>query len=80
MTASLTLGSTSFDRMTAGSAASAAVSAGSAVEGVETDGKMTFTLDVEALDKELAYAAHSVRKDAWYDRTLSFDSASAVAK
>ena len=82
MTAALTLGSTSFDRMFTGTAAGAALAQEGVVEGVKTAGgdMVTFTLPVEALDKELAYAAHSVKKDAWYDRVLTFVSATAVAK
>lgn len=82
MTAALTLGSTSFDKMFAGSAAAAALAETGVVDGVASGGgeMMTFTLDVAALDEALAFAAHSVRKDAWYDRTLTFDSSSAAAK
>lgn len=80
MTAVLTLGSASFDKMIVGTAAAAAASAEGAVDGVEADGKMTFTVDVEALDKALDFAAHSVKKDTWYDRTLTFASDSAKAK
>lgn len=80
MTAALTLGSASFDRMIVGAAAAAAASAEGAVDGVEADGKTTFTLPVAELDKPLDYAAHSVNKDAWYDRTLTFVSDTAAAK
>ena len=82
MTAALTLGSASFDKMFAGSAAAAALAETGVVDGVASGGgeMMTFTLDVAALDEALAFAAHSVRKDAWYDRTLTFDSSSAAAK
>lgn len=80
MTAALTLGSASFDKMIVGAAAAAAASAEEAVDGVEADGKTTFTLPVAELDKPLDYAAHSVNKDAWYDRTLTFVSDTAAAK
>ena len=80
MTAALTLGSASFDKMIVGAAAAAAASAEGAVDGVEADGKTTFTLPVAELDKPLDYAAHSVNKDAWYDRTLTFVSDTAAAK
>ena len=46
----------------------------------DAEGKYTFTVSVAGLDEELSYAAHSVKKDAWYDRTLTFVSASAAAK
>ena len=80
MTAALTLGSASFDRMFPGSAAAAAAGGEGAVEAV-TDGETaTFTLPVSALDQELGFAAHSVRKDTWYDRTLTFHAESLQAK
>ncbi len=80
MTAALTLGSASFDRMFPGSAAAASAGGEGAVEAV-TDGETaTFTLPVSALDQELGFAAHSVRKDTWYDRTLTFHAESLQAK
>ena len=80
MTAALTLGSASFDRMMAGTAAQANVDASAAVEGAESGGKVTFILEVETLDQELSFAAHSVKKDAWYDRHLTFRSETAAAQ
>ena len=80
MTAALTLGSASFDRMFPGSAAAAAAGGEGAVEAV-TDGETaTFILPVSALDQELGFAAHSVRKDTWYDRSLTFHAESLQAK
>ena len=38
-------------------------------------GKKAYTVPVEALDADTACAAYSIRKDAWYDRTLVFQSA-----
>ena len=72
MTAKLVLGSESFDKMFVGSKNAAKLAAEGAVEGVTADGKTTFTLSVAELDKALDYAAHSVKKDEWYDRTLTF--------
>ncbi len=66
----------------AGPAVSAAAAAGGegAVEAV-TDGETaTFILPVSALDQELGFAAHSVRKDTWYDRSLTFHAESLQAK
>lgn len=40
------------------------------------NGEKTFTVPVEALDKELKYAAWSIKKEKWYDRTLIFKSSS----
>ena len=38
------------------------------------EGKYTYTVPVEALDKEIAVAAYSIKKGIWYDRTLTFQS------
>lgn len=38
----------------------------------EKDGAHTFTVPVEALDKKIACAAFSKRKEVWYDRDLVF--------
>ncbi len=80
MTAQLVLGSESFDKMFAGTAAAAQLAKEGVAEGVSADGKTTFTLDVAELDKALDYAAHSVKKDTWYDRTLTFLADTAEAK
>ena len=72
MTAKLVLGSESFDKMFAGNKNAAKLAVEGVVEGVAADGKITFTLPVAELDKALDYAAHSVKKDEWYDRTLTF--------
>lgn len=82
MTAVLTLGSTSFDKMFVGAAAAAKGAQEGVVEGVQDEAgeKASFTLAVAALDEALDYAAHSVKKDTWYDRTLTFLSDTAEAK
>ena len=80
MTAALTLGSTSFDKMFVGTANAAKLAQEGVVDAVEADGKTTFALTVAALDQALDYAAHSVKNDTWYDRTLTFVSETAVAK
>lgn len=41
---------------------------------VNEEGKYTYTVPVEALDKEIAVAAYSIKKGIWYDRTLTFRS------
>lgn len=38
------------------------------------EGKKTFTVPVEALDKETPVAAWSIKKERWYDRILVFQS------
>ncbi len=80
MTAALTLGSASFDRMFPGSAAAAAAGGEGAAEASLDGETATFVLPVSALDQELGFAAHSVRKDTWYDRTLTFHAESLQAK
>ena len=80
MTAALTLGSASFDRMFPGSAAAAAAGGEGAAEASLDGETATFVLPVSALDQELGFAAHSVRKDTWYDRSLTFHAESLQAK
>ena len=41
---------------------------------VNKEGKYTYTVPVEALDKEIAVAAYSIKKEIWYDRMLTFQS------
>lgn len=41
---------------------------------VNEEGKYTYTVPVETLDKEIAVAAYSIKKGIWYDRTLTFQS------
>ena len=81
MTADLVLGSESFDRMFAGTASAAKLAKEGVADGVKDGaGKTTFTLAVAELDKPLDYAAHSAKKDTWYDRTLTFQADTAKAK
>ena len=81
MTAELVLGSESFDQMFAGSASAAKLAQEGAAKGVKDGaGKTAFILPVAELDKPLDYAAHSVKKDQWYDRTLTFLPDTAKAK
>lgn len=81
MTAKLTLSGTGYDQMYVGSKGQAANAKEGFVDYEEdAEGKYTFTIPVAALDEELAYAAHGVKSGNWFDRTLTFDAASAVAK
>lgn len=41
---------------------------------VNEEGKYTYTVPVESLDKEVAVAAYSIKKGIWYDRMLTFQS------
>ena len=38
---------------------------------VNKEGKYTYTVPVEALDKEIAVAAYSIKKGTWYDHVVS---------
>ncbi len=81
MTAKLTLSGTGYDQIYVGTKGQAANAKQGFVDYVEdADGKYTFTVPVAALDEELAYAAHATKSGNWFDRTLTFDSASAVVK
>ena len=40
----------------------------------DENGKYTYTVPIEALDKDTDCAAFSIRKQKWYDRTLVFES------
>lgn len=42
----------------------------------DANGKYTYTVAVSALDQEIDCAAFSIKKQAWYDRVLIFESAS----
>ena len=79
MYAVITLSGTGYDYLYMGTAADAAEAAAkdyiSYVAGEA--GKYTYKVPVESLDKGIAVAAHSIKNDKWYDRTLTFSSASA---
>lgn len=76
MSAVLTLSGTSYGYLYMGTkeeAASADQSSWIPYQ-VNEEGKYTYTVPVEALDKEIAVAAYSIKKGIWYDRTLTFQS------
>lgn len=79
MYAVITLSGTGYDYLYMGSAADAAGAAAKDYISYVADeaGKYTYKVPVESLDKGIAVAAHSIKKDKWYDRTLIFSSASA---
>ena len=76
MSAVITLSGTGYDKLYMGTAADAEKASESEYISYVTDseGRYTFTVPVEALDTGIAVAAHSVKKDLWYDRTLTFQS------
>ena len=77
MTAVMTMGGTGYRYITMKSAEEAAGSEESEYIYPEEDseGRHSFTTDVEALDQPLKCAAFSDKKEKWYDRTLVFSSA-----
>ena len=79
MYAVITLSGTGYDYLYMGSAADAAEAAAKNYISYVADeaGKYTYKVPVESLDKGIAVAAHSIKNDKWYDRTLIFSSASA---
>ncbi|MBE7005047.1 MAG: hypothetical protein E7425_12375 [Ruminococcaceae bacterium] len=75
MTAKLTMSSTAYGYLFAGTAAEAAAADKSAyIEPAEENGVNTFIVPVPALDAGVSCAAWSVNKELWYDRTLVFRS------
>ena len=79
MYAVITLSGTGYDYLYMGAAADAAGAAAKDYISYVADeaGKYTYKVPVESLDKGIAVAAHSIKKDKWYDRTLIFSSVSA---
>ena len=81
MTAKVTLSGTGYDQLFAGAKADAEKAAGGFIPFQEdAEGKYSYTVPVSALDQALPFAAHSKKNDAWYDRGLTFRSATAQAK
>lgn len=80
MTAVITLGGTGYSKLYMGTAEQAASAEESeCIPYVEdADGAYTYTIPVEALDQPIDCAAFSKKKEEWYDRQLTFLSASAL--
>ena len=73
MSAVITISSTSYAYVYPGSAAEAAAADRSGwIAADESTGYGRFTLDVEALNKEMPCAAYSKKKQKWYDRDIVF--------
>lgn len=77
MTAVMTLSGTGYEKLFMGTGEEAESSPGdSCIYFVENaEGKYTYTVPVEALDKDIDCAAWSIKKQKWYDRTIVFESA-----
>ncbi|MGM9608207.1 MAG: sirohydrochlorin cobaltochelatase [Oscillospiraceae bacterium] len=81
MTAVLTLSGTSYDKLFVGTKEQAEAASDGFVDFVENaEGAYTYTVPVAALDTVLPFAAHSTKSGNWFDRGLTFESATAVAK
>lgn len=73
-TATLSLPGEGFSRLYFGTAEEAAQASDDKIYEyhLNDEGKYTFDLPVEALDKELTIAAYGQRRDTWYDHTIIF--------
>ena len=77
MTAELTLSGTGYDYLYAGTGEEAKNDKNNwAPFTVNADGKYVYTIPVSELDKEITISSHSEKNNKWYDRTVTFLSAS----
>lgn len=77
ITATVTLSGTGYDYLYAGKAENAAANQSDwAAYEENLFGKYTYTVPVEQLDAPVDIAAHSTKKDLWYDREITFASES----
>lgn len=77
MTAELTLSGTGYDYLYAGTGAQAENDKDNWAPFTENaDGKYVYTVSVSELDKEITISSHSEKNNKWYDRTVTFLSAS----
>ena len=76
MSAVITLSGTGYDYLYMGTAEDAAkADRSSLIPFVENEkGEYTYTIPVSAFDTPIKVAAHSIKKDKWYDRELTFQS------
>lgn len=76
MTAVITLSGTGYEKLFMGVGEEALASSDeNCIYFVENEeGKYTYTVPVEALDKDIECAAWSIRKQQWYDRIIVFES------
>lgn len=72
MTAVITLSGTGYDYLYMGTAEEAAkADQSSYIKYKEVGGKYTYEIPVEALNTGIKVASHSIRKNKWYDRTVT---------
>lgn len=76
MTAVMTLSGTGYEKLFMGTGEEAeSAPDDNCIYFVEnSEGKYTYTVPVEALDKDIDCAAWSIKKQKWYDRTIVFES------
>lgn len=76
MTAVMTLSGTGYEKlfMGTGEEAESAPDDSCIYFAENPEGKYTYTVPVEALDKDIDCAAWSIKKQKWYDRTIVFES------
>lgn len=76
MSAVITLSGTGYDKLYIGTAEDAvdAKEEEFIYYQMNLEGDYTYTIPVAGMDREIAVAAHSSKKDTWYDRTLIFQS------
>lgn len=72
MTAEMTMSGSGYLYLFLGTGEEAAKEQSEWIPAEEKDGVNVFTVPVEALDKGIACAAYSKRKELWYDRTILF--------
>ena len=77
-TATITMSGTGYDKLFLGTGEEAAAAEAHIEFVADAEGAYTFTFTVEELDTPVAVSAHSVKKDTWYDRELTFKSEGAV--
>ena len=71
-TATITMSGTGYDKLFVGTGEEAAAAEAHIEYVADAEGAYTFTLPVAKLNEPIAVAAHSVKKDSWYDRILTF--------
>ena len=82
MTALITMSGDGYGKMFMGTADDAASAQESQMIQVGTNdaGEKTFALPIDALDSDVVCAAWSIKKETWYDRTLTFHAADLPAE
>ncbi len=81
LTAAVTLSGTGYGKLFVGTAEQALTATeADFIPFEDVDGKYVYTFEIPALDAPVQVAAWSTKKSEWYDRTLTFSSASLPAE